>query len=493
MDLERFLRCLFPYGPGFIEVRVIEDKKPGKLVKRGWYPRVDDLLADLPALRLLADQWKAAIFFGVLSRREPGKGKAEDIIASFVVWVDLDFKDFAGGEAEARKRLTEFPVKPSIVVRSGHGLHAYWIMREPTAPDELSAISRGLAHVLGGDHTFDAARILRMPGTNNWKDPEHPILVEIESLEPERAFNPDELKEAVEMCGGNCAAPPSTSPPSETQIEGPLHPKLLALIQRHPRLRGLYEGTGKPEFDDDGRPLDRTSSGYDYSFVLALGRKGILDKDLLANALWNRPDQAAQAKGLDYIRRTVERAIARYQTLQEEVEEYKPDFQVEKVWIHDSDPPIYELQIDGKPVRLSSEELKTSSKFSTKFMNAHRRIPSVPQSEDEWHDTVNGWLATAELVEQPPEASQEFALREAVEGVVAGLPVGESAVDLDHGKAALIDGQRFFKTDAVLKVLREDEWSGIDRSEVCRVLKALEYRSSTRKVGDGQARGWIRP
>src|SRR5262245_32873539 len=113
MDLERFLRSIFRSAPGFIEVRLIEDKKGGEVIKRTWFATVDQLLADLPALRLLADERKAAVFFGVLWRGERGKGKAEDLIGGCVAWSDLDFKDFPGGEAEARKRLAEFPIKPS--------------------------------------------------------------------------------------------------------------------------------------------------------------------------------------------------------------------------------------------------------------------------------------------------------------------------------------------------------------------------------------------
>ena len=32
---------------------------------------------------------------------------------------------------EARRLLAEFPIPPSIVVGSGHGLHVYWLFREP--------------------------------------------------------------------------------------------------------------------------------------------------------------------------------------------------------------------------------------------------------------------------------------------------------------------------------------------------------------------------
>ena len=124
-----------------------------------------------PMMRLcdLAAARHTGVFFGVLPRSAHGAGTAADIIDGLVAWVDLDFKDFAGGEAEARKRLAEFPLQPTIIVRSGHGLHAYWLLSEPASPQELSDHSRRLALVLGGDKAFDAPRLLRLPGTANRK------------------------------------------------------------------------------------------------------------------------------------------------------------------------------------------------------------------------------------------------------------------------------------------------------------------------------------
>src|SRR5262245_50714727 len=470
MELERFLRCLFGEAPGFIEVRLIEDKKLGKVIKREWYRAVEDLLAGLPALRLLADQHKAAVFFGVLRRRERGKGKAADVVAGLVAWADIDFKDYSGGEAEARKRLAEFSIQPSIVVRSAHGLHAYWLMREATDPEKLSGISRGIAQVLGGDHAFDAARILRIPGTNNWKDPEHPIAVEIEILDSTRVYTPTEIEEVLSKFGtrpGDDAKHADQPHGGHTRIARPLYPLILELLGNK-QLRALFDGTGKPELRDDGKPMDRTSSGYDYSIVLALRRKGVKDPDQLGNVLWNRPDGVAREKGLDYILRTVEAVLKRLGEFEAEREEedVAPDFVVERFRVFSSVPPVYELTIAGKRFTLKTPQLLSRDAFTVAFVNMHRRVPALPKR---WTDQVNAWLAEAEVVEQPPEASDEHALREAMQRVINDMPVSEEAGDLDHGKAvSLEDGDKAFKADAVLKLMLED-WKGLPRNDLCRV------------------------
>jgi hypothetical protein len=65
---------------------------------------------------------------------------------------------------------------PSIIVNSGHGIHAYWRLLDPvsvTALEDRShfeATVKGFASALGGDTTHDCTRLLRLPGTWNVKD-----------------------------------------------------------------------------------------------------------------------------------------------------------------------------------------------------------------------------------------------------------------------------------------------------------------------------------
>jgi hypothetical protein len=43
-----------------------------------------------------------------------------------MLWADLDFKQYRGGEAEAREALDNYKHEPNIVIASVNGLHAYW-------------------------------------------------------------------------------------------------------------------------------------------------------------------------------------------------------------------------------------------------------------------------------------------------------------------------------------------------------------------------------
>lgn len=70
---------------------------------------------------------------------------------------------------------------PSMIVDSGGGLHVYWVMDEVIIEKEWTAVATGLKR-LAAEHKFkhdaavvgDSARIMRVPGTFNWKDPSTP-------------------------------------------------------------------------------------------------------------------------------------------------------------------------------------------------------------------------------------------------------------------------------------------------------------------------------
>ena len=65
--------------------------------------------------------------------------------------------------------------EPTIVVRSGSGIHAYWRLESPQDVSTLSARSRfeqivkGMSRAVGADATHDVTRLLRLPGFQNPK------------------------------------------------------------------------------------------------------------------------------------------------------------------------------------------------------------------------------------------------------------------------------------------------------------------------------------
>lgn len=101
-------------------------------------------------------------------------GRRDAVERVHVLWADCD----GAGSLAALRR---FRPLPAIVVRSGSpdSVHVYWPLWPPATPDEAERANRRLAHALGADMgATDAARILRPPGTLNFKtDPPAPVEV----------------------------------------------------------------------------------------------------------------------------------------------------------------------------------------------------------------------------------------------------------------------------------------------------------------------------
>jgi len=151
------------------------------------------------AARFCDERSHENLFFGVASRRAEGDGTLDGCRQLGALYADIDFKTTP--EEDARRRLADCPCSPSIMVRSGGGLHCYWLLREPfDLPEEAEAVYlllRRLAHHLGGDMTAaEPARVLRVPGTTNHKPEYSPSRrVTVELFEPDRRYNPSDFDE----------------------------------------------------------------------------------------------------------------------------------------------------------------------------------------------------------------------------------------------------------------------------------------------------------
>ncbi|MBM3131214.1 MAG: DUF927 domain-containing protein [Chloroflexi bacterium] len=121
---------------------------------------------------------KRDVYFGVHPTRIP-RGTAKratigDVVAINCLFADLDAKP--GGKENARAHVEQLQPAPSVIVDSGGGYHAYWLLRDPfiiaSDADRERAKRAQAAWVkfVGGDPgAKDLARVLRVPGGVNYK------------------------------------------------------------------------------------------------------------------------------------------------------------------------------------------------------------------------------------------------------------------------------------------------------------------------------------
>jgi len=147
------------------------------------------------------------VYFGVC-RRWGNVGDAAHLLEAMCLWQDLDGKNWDKEDPIRGKqlildalkiRLPEY-LQPSIIIDSGHGVHLYFLLVEPwPLADQkdrvrFTAHLRGLAHYLGSDMgSTDPARIMRLPGTMNVKEPTKPVPCTILSFQPDHRINPSDL------------------------------------------------------------------------------------------------------------------------------------------------------------------------------------------------------------------------------------------------------------------------------------------------------------
>lgn len=205
----------------------------------------------------LSEKGRLNLLFGVCPRFGGG-GQFElawQIRTIRTLWVDIDNVSIA--EAAERMANGKLP-KPSILVNSGNGVHAYWLLEEPYLIDDVGDpppietewvegkagpnrprkyfmedgeriylhgcrharrvspkgrhaqdLLAGIANACGGDHATDLSRLLRLAGSYNRKDerngqaPKMTELVEcnsdlrfpISAFEPFKVESPDSARE----------------------------------------------------------------------------------------------------------------------------------------------------------------------------------------------------------------------------------------------------------------------------------------------------------
>lgn len=133
---------------------------------------------------------KIDAYFGVNPRTGKG-GKKENVHFVTVFHAEIDYGKDGHKKAPVHKTyettlnaISIFSPKPSMVIHSGGGFHCYWVLESPlnvqdTGLTRIESINRNLSEALGGDKgTQDISRVLRIPGTYNFKLADNPRLVE---------------------------------------------------------------------------------------------------------------------------------------------------------------------------------------------------------------------------------------------------------------------------------------------------------------------------
>jgi hypothetical protein len=182
-DLDAYLTALAGGSPAsaLIEIR----HRVGEQSMAGEFHPAHDRAALASAIRNRARHTDVYVGCAPRTRRS---GTKNDIGRVWVVWAECD-----GADAARAARM--YDPAPAILVASGSGpnLHAYWPLKAPLPPVDAEVVNLRLAYAIGADRVcFDAARILRPPGTWNHKH-KPPTPVRALRLERGLAFSAEDV------------------------------------------------------------------------------------------------------------------------------------------------------------------------------------------------------------------------------------------------------------------------------------------------------------
>lgn len=259
-EAHRFLDLLFSVGATPIGARITLSV-PNPVWKPGETARWLSAHVPVEKTRLAAERALASdvlsqhnVYFGcALTCGDLGafrRGKVDEKVAIPGVWCDLDI--VAPGHAasnlptfdEARTLLVDLALPPTVLVHSGGGLHPWWLfadgpwtLHDAGEREFAGRLVAGLQVQLGQrmqvrgwhlDSTADLTRVLRLPGTTNYKIAGNPRPVQILTSDGPRHDRAALLARFEPMAPKRTAARPKNTAGCGRQLtDGDERPSLL--------------------------------------------------------------------------------------------------------------------------------------------------------------------------------------------------------------------------------------------------------------------------
>lgn len=536
---ENFLRAIWGEATGYAELTSIT--REGTVKSFGFtYP--DSLTSLIDAAKRHNEH--ANIYMGVCLRREtwPRKnskgvmefrGTEENTLSAGVVWAEFDFSDQGHkGKTvtsdEARKALKEFPLKPSIVIRSGGGIQVYWLLKEPVIGTDLSkikAINKAVAKLTGADPSAtDLARILRIPWTMNLKyDPTR--RVEISFWRPEYRYAIDdfdflalEKEAATHSVAVSSEAVPNNSKYArklpDTDLDADTCSKVGKLFAEV-----WYEGwrhemalcvSGWLAFSGISLESAKAIIGEASTVVKGNTDKRLKDVEDTYRAFMNGGDvkgkpslEAMISEGFPEATRPTAKKIldAIHKLISKKKPEKKtklePDFKIRKLVKFTSQPARWKVTIekDGKEFVTSVEHTKfiRYDLFAEEVCDQNTIVPEVSLKTAQWRQMINDAVRNGlyEEREAPLESRPNGAIERGLEDFLSDIKINPDYNILK--KYAGCDDENIFFIIKTLKDVLTETGYKYDQNHLISILKEMKWNSAPRRFGKKVIRVWQKP
>lgn len=329
-----FLKALFAGKPEDLHLLLwtLSDKRSH------WFQKVEG------AIQFAASIRGRDLYVGVgFSHQDCGPSRrclSNEVAGIVGLWADLDLKsdahkkDALPSTIEDALKILPVQFPPTFVVRTGNGAHAWWLFREPLIfgtdadrQDVASLVCRwqtllrlnAAAHGWSFDRLSDLARVLRIPGTQNCKDPHNPKPVSIYSRS-DRRYNPSEFAEFLddqaipESEEQECVAQTWTERFAEKALS--IDPSATApeeFLNRHMAADPRFKSTWLRQRQD---LKDQSQSGYDLALADFGFEAGLSEQQVVDLLIHHRRIHSQRPRTrIDYFQRTIAKAFTRNETI----------------------------------------------------------------------------------------------------------------------------------------------------------------------------------
>lgn len=227
------------------------------------------------------------------------------------VFVDMDLKDgvYPDKGSFLQKVLEEFPVKPSLVVDSGNGIHAYWKVSDLTRDSYMETQFRLIQHFNTDGSIWTPLQLMRMPGYQNTKNPNELKEAEV-VFEEDREYDLREIVEHLPTISDDNARKMQDHidrlngvkkvEVQDSEDLDALPPKFVDFMEKNDFIRRLFEEPEKTKGD-------RSSADMSLANILA---KEDFDRSEVMQVIANSKKGKTKGPGrFDYAYLTVDKAF----------------------------------------------------------------------------------------------------------------------------------------------------------------------------------------
>jgi hypothetical protein len=503
------------------------------------------------------------VYFGVgtLSRKPRyGRGKKDNISGIGAIHLDVDI---AHADSRVHKKgnlpptldaAVEFvngiDLKPSIIVPSGYGLHAYWLLQKfwafDNADDRAAAGKlietwqrmykwRAGHHGWDVDATQDITRVLRVPGTVNYKLPDTPVTAGLLHFSPDTRYTPDDLESLLTSM--RAQLPPAPEKTSKANTDTRQQAKNVTQLKSAPNAGTwesirvvLDEGASIPHeifeaLSDNVTNFKRTwqrqrkdlqdtsASAYDMALANMAIAAGLDDQTVCNLLIAHRRKHGDEKQRVDYYQRTIFEARQIMQHTREvrnaalaPVTDNRDDlreqlqrvlgFRIEKIEKQLSDPPQFIIHFAGGRYRNVGDAWGLIDQKTFRRHVANTIGHMVPNMKDVLWEPVTQKLLT--LAEDMPISEETTELGEVQEIITMYLDeyLPTNITDTQHRQhaahhqPAVINGSVCLSGLELWKYAKRNFGTKKSKSELTNLLRRLGAERETHSVRD--ERGKVR-